>query len=129
MKSGGKTEFWWASIHGADPEPVEKTEHEGRPCVYTLGCADPFYLDEPGVQLIGTEAAWSSRRPTFVENLDQPVTLMERPNHPDKEAAEQAALAKDHELSNAAWRAGRKTYVNTAGRRVEAVHHSWRGPR
>lgn len=41
-----KTEFWWASIHGADPEPVEKTEHDGRPCVFTLGCGDPFYLDD-----------------------------------------------------------------------------------
>lgn len=47
-----KTEFWWASIHGADPEPVEKTEHEGRACVYTLGCDDPFYLDEPGIEQI-----------------------------------------------------------------------------
>lgn len=41
-----KTEFWWASIAGADPEPVEKTQINGRPCVYTCGCADPFYLDD-----------------------------------------------------------------------------------
>ena len=41
-----KALFGWASIAGADPEPVEIVELEGRKAVYTLGCADPFYLDE-----------------------------------------------------------------------------------
>ena len=41
-----KTEFWWASIAGAKAEPIEKTTVDGRPAVYTCGCADPFFLDE-----------------------------------------------------------------------------------
>lgn len=47
--------FSWASVAGADPEPVEVTEFEGRPCVYTLGCADPFFLDDPSVLLYADE--------------------------------------------------------------------------
>jgi hypothetical protein len=95
-----KTEFWWASIHGADPEPVEKAEHEGRPCVYTLGCADPFYLDEPGVFFIDDER-------------------MIRPWHPDKEEAARAA-----KLAN------RRSYVWQGKRiRLPPPAHGWRGPR
>ena len=70
-----KTEFWWASIHGADPEPVEKTEHEGRPCVYTCGCADPFYLDEGAILFVRTH----------------PLGKLDRPEHPSKHLAERAA--------------------------------------
>ena len=86
-----KTEFWWASIHGADPEPVEKTEREGRHCIYTLGCADPFYLDEPGVLMFDPR-----------DNGD-PESPMERPRHPDKIKAERAAIeAADQSLQRTA---------------------------
>lgn len=107
-----KTEFWWASIHGADPEPVEKTEHDGRPCVYTLGCADPFYLDEqPSAVLLFDPRSNEFTKP-------EPIR---RPFHPDKTLAEKAALG-------AARAAGRKTYISASGRR-EPVPHGWRGPR
>lgn len=107
-----KTEFWWASIHGADPEPIEKTEHEGRPCVYTLGCADPFYLDEPGVLLIDPRSNEYTR-----------PEAMERPRHPDKIAAEKAAIRKAEEK-------GALSYVNPEGKRVRfQPRHGWRGPR
>lgn len=95
-----KAEFWWASIHGADPEPVEKTERDGRPCVYTLGCADPFFLDQPGVLLIDDEA-------------------MPRPEHPDKEEARRAAKLAD-----------RRSYVWQGKRvQLPPIQHGWRGPR
>jgi len=42
-----KTAFAWASIAGADPEPVELIEEDGRKGVLTIGCADPFWLDDP----------------------------------------------------------------------------------
>jgi hypothetical protein len=87
--AGRKTEFWWASIHGADPEPVEKTKHEDRPCVYTLGCADPFYLDEPGVKLLTLDDdhlwVFAEERPARAR---QP---MKRALLPDKAIAAKAA--------------------------------------
>jgi len=107
-----KTEFWWASIHGADPEPVEKTEHEGRPCVYTLGCADPFYLDEAPCAVLFVSADggiyWPKMPGHKASYEPGEAEPMERPLHPDKDRARQAALS--------------------AARRRQAAH-SWRGPR
>lgn len=50
---GKKAEFAWASIAGADPEPVEIIERDGRKGVLTCGCPDPFWLDDKsaGVKL------------------------------------------------------------------------------
>jgi hypothetical protein len=95
-----KTEFWWASIHGADPEPVEKAKRDGRPCVFTSGCADPFFLEEDPSAVV------------FVQE-------MSRPEHPDKVAARRAALANQ-----------RKTYIFRGKRiAVPFSGHGWRGPR
>jgi hypothetical protein len=109
-KQNRKVEFWWASIHGADPEPVEKTvTDDGRACVYTLGCADPFYLDESPCPVL------------FIED-----EAMLRPKHPDKEAADLAAMA-------VAANKGRRTYVSSSGKREPVLGwsrgHGWRGPR
>ena len=102
-----KTEFWWASIHGADPEPVEKTEHEGRACVYTLGCSDPFYLDEPGISFIEDEK-------------------MDRPENPI------TADENDERMHKAAMH-GHRTYLAVNGERRAVLGwvsgHGWRGPR
>lgn len=86
-----KTEFWWASIAGADPEPVEKTENEGRPCVYTIGCADPFYLDHDPVLLIRS----------------YPDGHLTRPRHPDIVAAEQAEALATNLRRGHSWRGPR----------------------
>jgi hypothetical protein len=100
--SARKAEFWWASIHGADPEPVEKTEHDGRPCVFTIGCADAFYLDENPCPVL------------FVDHEAMP-----RPEHPDKKEAERAAKY-----------AGRRSYMWQGKRvRLPPIQHGWRGPR
>jgi hypothetical protein len=97
-----KTQFYWASIHGADPEPVEICTVEGRRACYTLGCGDPFYLDED---------------PCPVLFVDQEAML--RPEHPDKKEAERAAKY-----------AGRRSYL-WKGKRIHLppVSHGWRGPR
>jgi hypothetical protein len=104
-----KTEFWWASIHGADPEPVEKTEHEGRPCIYTLGCADPFYLDETPCPVV------------FAED-----DKMDRPENP------LTADEDDERMHRAAMR-GSRTFVAVNGERRPVLgwilRHGWRGPR
>lgn len=55
--------FAWASIAGANPEPVEISETSGRPCLYTIGCEDAFFLDDPTVLL-------------YVDELDRPENLM-----------------------------------------------------
>lgn len=101
-----KTEFWWASIHGADPEPVEKAEREGRACVYTLGCSDPFYLDEPGVLFVAESGgAYYGADKLYEPGEPEPI---ERPLHPDKE---KARLASQYRA------------------RLRDAAHSWRGPR
>jgi len=104
-----KTEFWWASIHGADPEPVEKAEHEGRPCVYTLGCADPFYLDEEpsAVMFVSPDNGYAGPWGRWIEPELKPLS---RPKHPSKQLAEAAALA-------------------AARAKTPARFHGWRGPR
>lgn len=57
-----RSPFSWASIAGSNPEPVEVSEHEGRPCVYTLGCSDPFFLDDPAIVL-------------YVDEMERPKNL------------------------------------------------------
>lgn len=44
-----KAEFWWASVAGAEPEPVEVIEENGRRGILTIGCPDPFWLDDATV--------------------------------------------------------------------------------
>jgi hypothetical protein len=103
MNGMRKTEFWWASVHGADPEPVERVAVDGREGVLTIGCADPFWLDED---------------PCPVMFVDEDP--MYRPRHPDKVAAERAAIKE-------AENRGRKTY-QFEGKRLP-LPHGWRGPR
>jgi hypothetical protein len=52
-----KARFGWASIAGADAEPVEIIEKNGRTGVLTTGCEDPFWLDDKkaGVLLYANE--------------------------------------------------------------------------
>ena len=47
MADKRKTKFWWASVAGAECEPVEVTTLDGERVAYTCGCGDPFYLDRP----------------------------------------------------------------------------------
>lgn len=46
IEKNRKTLFYWASIAGADLEPVEVIEDKGRKGVLTTGCADVFWLDD-----------------------------------------------------------------------------------
>lgn len=52
MSAARKSRFFWASVAGADPEPVEVTEIDGRQVAYTCGCADPFYLDDSACPVV-----------------------------------------------------------------------------
>lgn len=62
-----KTTFAWASIAGADPEPVEVIERDGRKGVLTIGCADPFWLDDESA---GVRLDWNTlRRPALIQTV------------------------------------------------------------
>jgi len=49
-----KTQFYWAVVGDANPEPVAVTTENGKRVAYTIGCADPFDLDgdKPNIRLI-----------------------------------------------------------------------------
>lgn len=111
MTAERKNLFWWASVHGADPEPVECVEVDGKSACYTCGCADPFFLTLSG-------------SPVLL------ISKMDRPKHPKvlrKEKEEAERLAKEHDEAVAK---GRKSYIVDGKRyRVVSFSHGWRGPR
>lgn len=110
MANERKTEFWWASVAGADCEPVEVTVLDGERVAYTCGCADPFYLDRPDclVALVPIEKRYDGNLRKYVP-LEQPL---ERPLTPAQETAKAAAY--ERKLKADAKR---------------GIHHGWRGPR
>lgn len=105
-----KAEFYWASIGGADPEPVELVVIDGRRAVYTCGCGDPFFLDDKTVRVkLGTSSASiCGGSPTWVFDDLGAARPMQRPGR----------------MATAEKRAQKEAYHT----RVPVVH-SWRGPR
>jgi hypothetical protein len=43
----GKAKFYWARIGNGNYEPVAVKGKKGVRMAYTIGCADPFQVDEP----------------------------------------------------------------------------------
>ena len=39
--------FRWVSVAQSEPEPAALEIKDGRRVVYTCGCPDPFFIDEP----------------------------------------------------------------------------------
>lgn len=101
MSAKPKSQFYWASIAGADSEPVEVTKVDGRRVAYTCGCADPFYLDDPDnpVQLL------------LEEGDDKPEPMDRLPTPAMKK---RAAASYERKLRRD---------------RAAGIHHGWRGPR
>lgn len=86
-----KASFAWASIAGADAEPVEVIELDGRKGILTTGCADPFWLDDETAGVV-----------VYVNTLD-------RPESPETEV-QRAARQKEYEAYRATrhgWRGPR----------------------
>lgn len=102
-----KTEFYWASIAGADPEPVELATVDGRQAVYTCGCADPFFLDSDPVALGAARYMPGDSSSTRLD-LRKPIEPLERPLLANKEEA--AEIARHYHPPT-------------------KVAHGWRGPR
>jgi hypothetical protein len=111
-----KIEFWWASIAGADPEPVEVTSLDGERVAYTCGCADPFYLDRKDcaavllmLDFVGGAGTVLGYKPVSEKRvLKTPYTGIERPLHPNK------VVSRVDRVSNTEW---------------HSPQHGWRGPR
>ena len=70
-----KTLFAWASIAGADAEPVELIEQDGRKGVLTFGCPDPFWLDDDVAGVV-----------VYANDLSRPKS----PETPEQQAERQA---------------------------------------
>lgn len=115
-----KAQFCWASIAGADPEPVELVRIDGRLAIYTCGCADPFFLNDKSVPVrVGrTEirSQNSDASPVFIE--DASLVAISRPLLGDKWQADQdAKIAEKAKLRQARRKSG------------VVFSHGWRGPR
>lgn len=51
-----KTKFYWASVSGADPEPVELVDDNGHMGVTMMASTDIFWLDDPSSEVVLHEA-------------------------------------------------------------------------
>jgi hypothetical protein len=80
-----KATFAWASIAGADPEPVELVEENGRKGVFTTGCIDPFWLDDPDAGVV-----------LYVNPLVRPENPETQEQRDARDAAYRARKAEDH---------------------------------
>jgi hypothetical protein len=78
-----KSEFWWATVAGADCEPVEVVKKDGERLAYTCGCGDPFYLDRPDCPAV------------LVDEMNRPMTPKKEKNYYRRQAR-QAAIAVSH---------------------------------
>ncbi len=102
-----KTVFYWASIAGADPEPVEVATVDGKRVAYTLGCPDPFPLGKGSPVKLGREALeWGGHDVFFTTYSPSP---MDRPMH-----------ASEHQKQREKERIEWENLI---------IEHRWRGPR
>lgn len=106
--SARKTKFYWASIGGADPEPVEVTAVDGKRVAFTLGCPDPFPLGRGSHVRLGRCArAWGGSEDFFTtiqpEPMDRPVAATA-----DQTTREKERIAwENRPVSQHRWRGAR----------------------
>lgn len=114
-----KTHFAWASIAGADAEPVELVMIDGRDGLYTLGCADPFWLDDSsaGIVVYGGSPIDRPEHPETQQQRDLRESIYKA-----KKSAEKAAYEwhREHAKHGPDCAAAGCVYTGT---------HGWRGPR
>lgn len=107
MSETRKTKFYWASIGGADPEPVEVTKVDGKRVVYTLGCPDPFLLEKGSPVRLGREAReWGGSEDFFTTIKPTP---MKRPKiaAPEQVKREKERIAWENRPIPHRWRGQR----------------------
>ena len=102
-KTARKVEFWWASVAGADCEPVEVATVDGERVAYTCGCDDPFYLDRPECPVVLVPIDWD-----FTSGGDGVGLPLQRPLTPAEERkAERAERRQERALRAHSWRGPR----------------------
>lgn len=117
-----KAQFQWASIAGADPEPVELIVIDGRQGLLTIGCQDPFWIDDDSAGIVVFEG-----------------TPLDRPRNPETQHQRDVREAK-YEAKLAAEKAAYEWHRHHAkhGPDCEAAGctgknreytHGWRGAR
>ena len=104
-----KTEFYWASVGGADPEPVEVVREGPVTKVFTFGCPDPFVLGDPDCPVVLGSRDRVVKGGKVFSVLDTDSALpMVRPSLSSK-------AAPAIRMAEAAWQ--------------NSGPHRWRGPR
>ena len=114
-----KTTFAWASIAGADAEPVELMEVDGRKGLYTLGCADAFWLDDASIGIVVFGG-----------------TPLNRPDHPETQE-QRDERESTYKAKAAVKKAAYEWHRDNAKHGPHCIEaecetpwrHGWRGPR
>jgi hypothetical protein len=112
-----KTTFAWASIAGADPEPVEVIDEKSfmgrgssaRKGVLTTGCQDPFWLDDTSAGVVVYDG-----------------TPLKRPPNPQTQE-ERDRRQKAYEWHRTNYKHGPD--CEAGGCTHKEYTHGWRGPR
>lgn len=91
-----KTEFYWAIIGDANPEPVAVTTENDKRVAYTIGCPDPFDLESGNIELIpASPSAWTGTAMMSAE-APMPLTIPMKPleRQLEREEAERRLAAE-----------------------------------
>lgn len=117
-----KVDFGWASIAGADPEPVELIETDGRKGLLTIGCEDPFWLDDESVGIVVYDGSPLSRP-------SNPETREQRDLREEKYRAKQAAVKAAYDWHRENSKHGPDCEAAGCTGKDKEYTHGWRGPR
>lgn len=100
-----QTTYFWAVIGNGNPEPVAVDGEPGSLRAYTIGCPDPYYLDDPNCpcRLLPElrQAVKGNRYIAKVENgppepIEVPENTLSRKVRRELEASFAAQLAPHH---------------------------------
>ena len=117
-----KTDFAWASIAGAGAEPVELIDVDGRKGILTIGCQDPFWLDDESAGIV----VFTGSR---LERPENPETQEQRDKRQDKYKRKEAAVKAAYKWHRTHAKHGPDCdEAGCTGKENEGTH-GWRGPR
>jgi hypothetical protein len=117
-----KTNFAWASIAGADPEPVELIDIDSRKGLYTIGCADPFWLDDDSAGIVVYTGS-------PLERPKNPETQEQRDLREKKYRAKEVAVTAAYEWHRDNAKHGPDCALAGCTGKDREYRHGWRGPR
>lgn len=122
MTDPRKTKFTWASIAGADPEPVELIEADGRKGLFTIGCQDPFWLDDTAAGIVVYDG-------NPLSCPSNPETQEQRDLREETYRAKQKAVKAAYEWHREHAKHGPDCELADCTGKDKEYTHGWRGPR